>query len=196
MCCWYWWWRGKWRVIAKLRLWAQPLGVTPGCIDLLSHSLPLLTGQVERRRRCWKLRSDKENNSVYRRGRAPGVRPGPPASNTYLFALVNWELSVGIPLSLLLETAFLYFLHPPHSRSSWNLVFLLSSAPLAEVFGDRSSGALGSDLAWLSVHLVLSPAKIIHIIHTNINNCIPTQIGFVLHCLTLCLPSPNDLQKF
>ena len=88
------------------------------------------------------------------------------------------------------------FLQAPHSRSSWNLVFLLSSAPLAEAFGDRSSGALGSDLARLTVHLVLSPAKIIHIIHTNINNCIPTQTGFVLPCLTLCLPSPNDLQKF
>lgn len=101
-------------MIAKMMLWAQPLGVTAGCVDLLPHSLPLLTGQVERRWGCWKPRSDKENNSVYRRGWAPGVRPGPPASNTYLFALVNWELSVGIPLSLLLETAFLLF-SPPTS---------------------------------------------------------------------------------
>lgn len=161
-------------MIAELMLWAQPLGVTAGCIDLLSHSLPLLTGPVERRRRCWKLRSDKQNKIVYRRGRAPGVRPGSPASNTYLFALVNWELSVGIPLSLLLETAFLLFSPPTSLQISWNLVFLLSSAPLAEAFGDRSSGALGSDLARLSVHLVLSPAKIIHITHANINNCIPT----------------------
>lgn len=106
------------------------------CIDLLSHFLPLLTGQVERRQRCWKLRSNKQN-SVCRCGRVPRGRPSPPTANIYLVAQVNWELSVGIPLSLLLEAAFgsSCFLYPPHSRSSWNLVFLLSSASLQRPSG-------------------------------------------------------------
>lgn len=107
--------------------------------------------------------------------RVPQVRPSPPTSNIYLFVLVNWELLVGIPLSLLLEAAFDSLFSPPTSLQVQleSCVSVIFSIP-AEAFGDPSSGALGSDLARLSVHLALSPAKIIHIIQANINNCIST----------------------
>lgn len=86
----------------------------------------------------------------------------------------------------------------PHSRCHWNLVLLLSSAALAMALGDipplfRSPWGPSehSCLYILDSHQPRS----IPIIHTNIHNCISTQIGFVLPSFPpSALSSPNDLQ--
>lgn len=127
---------GTWRTIAKLMFWAQHLEVTAGRTDLLSHFLPLLTGPSREKAEVLETRSNKQNKQRVQVQQGSSSQAEPSTSNIYLFVLVNWELWWGShsPFSWKqLSTPPVF--HPPHSRSSWNLVFLLSSASLQKTFG-------------------------------------------------------------
>ena len=116
--------------------------------------------------------------------RGSGVRPTLPALSVHRLTLVNCGLSMEVlcsPAPLLLEMAFssACFLHSPHCRSSWSLVFCYLQHPRLwpSETPFRSPWGL-TEHSYLYIWHSPQPRSI-YIIHTSINNCISTQIGFV-----------------